>query len=360
MKNQLNLYYIFCTAAKCGSISLAAKELFISQPAVSKAISKLEESFGTKLFMRGSRGVTLTDSGKLLFQQLETAFYAIHAGEEQLVKNEALGVGKLSIGVSTTLCKYVLLPYLKEFIRQNPHIKISISCQPSHETIAALENGQLDGVSTTLCKYVLLPYLKEFIRQNPHIKISISCQPSHETIAALENGQLDIGLVGEAENTGLSFHALRTISDVFVANRDYLNLLTERIYSEKKETILADREFFSHATLLLLNRGNMSRQLVDKYMLLQDIASEQQVEVSTMDLLIDFAKIGMGIACVTKDFVEKELKEGSLVLVSTREPIPSRQIGFSYGERHITPAMEKFLKLSGKVFPCGISAKLPE
>ena len=313
MKNQLNLYYIFYTAAKCGSISLAAKELFISQPAVSKAISKLEESFGTKLFMRGSRGVTLTDSGTLLFQQLETAFYAIHAGEEQLVKNEALGVGKLSIGVSTTLCKYVLLPYLKEFIRQNPHIKISISCQPSHETIAALENGQLD-----------------------------------------------IGLVGEAENTGLSFHALRTISDVFVANRDYLNLLTERIYSEKKETILADREFFSHATLLLLNRGNMSRQLVDKYMLLHDIASEQQVEVSTMDLLIDFAKIGMGIACVTKDFVEKELKEGSLVLVSTREPIPSRQIGFSYGERHITPAMEKFLKLSGKVFPCGISAKLPE
>lgn len=298
MQNQLNLYYIFYTAAKCGSISLAARELFISQPAVSKAISKLEESFGTKLFVRESRGVSLTDEGRILFQQLETAFCAIHAGEKQLRRNEELGVGKLSIGVSTTLCKYVLLPYLKEFIRENPHIRISISCQPSHETITALENGQLD-----------------------------------------------IGLIGEPEGTGLSFYALRTITDVFAASRDYLHTLKERFFYAKEEH--TEQELFSHATLLLLNRGNMSRQLADKYMLLHDITSEQQVEASTMDLLIDFARIGMGIACVTKDFIQKELEEGSLVLVPTKEPIPSRKIGFACSGKMMTPAMEKFLRMSG-------------
>lgn len=295
MKNQLNLYHIFYITAECGNISQAAKQLYISQPAVSKAISRLEESFGTSLFSRSSRGVVPTEAGKLLYRQLETAFHAIHAGEEQLIRNEALGVGRLSIGVSTTLCKYVLLPCLKEFIRANPHIKLTISCQPSYETISALESGRLD-----------------------------------------------IGLIGEPQRTGLFFHPLQTISDIFVTTGDYFHSLRERTLAEGKEP--TEKELFSRAALLLLDKENLSRQYVDKYMLLRDITSEQQLEVTTMDLLIDFAKIGMGIACVIEEFVKKELEEGSLVRFPTREPIPSRQIGFAYMNRQQNPAVEKFLK----------------
>lgn len=294
MKNQLNLYYIFYITAECGNISQAAKRLYISQPAVSKAISRLEESFSTPLFYRSSRGVTLTEAGTLLYAQLDTAFHAIQLGEKQVEQNEILGAGQLSIGVSTTLCKYVLLPYLQNFIKANPHIRISISCQPSYETIAALENGQLD-----------------------------------------------IGLIGEPDRTGLQFHPVKTITDTFVTTRDYLNGLMLRTKSAGAEP--TEHDLFSHATLLLLNKSNMSRQYVDKYMLLKNIVFEQQLEVTTMDLLIDFAKIGLGIACVIQDFVEKELKEGSLVVFPTKEPIPSRQIGFAYAKKQTTPAMEKFL-----------------
>lgn len=291
MTNQLNLYHIFYTTAQCGSITNAAQRLYISQPAVSKAISRLEASFPGPLLARSSRGITLTPDGEILYRQLDAAFHAIRQGEELILQNEALGVGQLSIGVSATLCKYVLLPYLERFIRKNPHVQLSISCQSTYETLSALEDGRLD-----------------------------------------------IGLVGKPERLGnsLSFQPLQTISDIFVSTGDYLAGLRGRC---------EDGRLFSQATLLLLDKNNITRQYVDRYLILQNISGDQQIEVTTMDLLIDFAKIGLGAACVIKEFVKKELADGTLVIFPTREPIPSREIGFSMSRRRpLTPAMRKFLE----------------
>lgn len=293
MQQLLNQYYIFYTVAKCSSFSAAAKELYISQPAVSKAVARLEEELETSLFYRIPRGVRLTDAGELLYRQLETAFHAIETGEEQIRRNEALGSGHLSIGVSTTLCKYVLLPYLRQFIQENPHVKINISCQSSYETIAGLENGALD-----------------------------------------------IGLVGESDRLKmLTFQSIQSITDVFVCTGQYLEKLEELAGGKQSE------EMLKYATLLLLDQNNITRQYVDQYMLKNHISAQQRIEVTTMDLLIDFARTGLGIACVIRDFVEKELKEGSLVLFPTREPIPCRQIGFAYSPKApVSRAMERFLQ----------------
>lgn len=287
--NSLNLYYIFYTVAECGNISAAAKKLFISQPAVSKSISKLEESFPSPLLYRTSKGVTLTESGEILYKQLGSAFHAIRQGEEQIMKNEAIGAGRISIGVSTTLCKYVLMPRLKRFIENYPHIKISISCQSTYETLAALENGSID-----------------------------------------------VGLVGESERLGnLSFTPINRIQDTFVCTREYL---------EKLEQMEGDS--LQNATFLLLNKSNVTRQYVDKFLILHDITTDHQIEVSTMDLLIDFAKIGLGIACVIREFVEEELKNGELIEFPIPTPIPSRQIGFAYSKTSaLSHATEKFLEL---------------
>ena len=67
MNQNLSSYWIFYTVANAGNISKAAKELYISQPAISKSIQKLEENLGCKLFSRSSRGVVLTDEGQLLY-----------------------------------------------------------------------------------------------------------------------------------------------------------------------------------------------------------------------------------------------------------------------------------------------------
>ncbi len=299
--NQLNLYHIFYTVAQCGNISAAAKKLYISQPAVSKSISKLEESFPTPLLQRTSKGVVLTESGQILYQQLETAFQAIKQGEEQIQQNNALGVGSISIGVSTTLCKYVLLPYLKSFIAENPNIKVSISCQSTYETLAALENGTLD-----------------------------------------------IGLVGESERLGiLNFQPVQTIHDTLVTSPEYLEKLTEEAahaYDKADITELTEKELISSATFLMLNKNNVTRQHVDRYLAKQDITLENQIVVTTMDLLIDFAKLGLGIACVIKEFVTEELNCGELLEFVTEESIPERKIGFAYSKRgQANASVQKFL-----------------
>ena len=144
IKENLNLYHIFYETAICGNISMAARKLYISQPAISKAISKLENSLGVSLFVRSSRGVKLTPDGEILLKQLDTAFHAIKQGEDTIESRKESGAGSLSIGISTTLCRYLLLPYLQDFIKAHPEVKLSIFCQSSTETIAALENGLLD------------------------------------------------------------------------------------------------------------------------------------------------------------------------------------------------------------------------
>ena len=144
MEQNLSQYKIFYEVAKAGNISKAAKELYISQPAISKAISKLEDSLNVMLFTRSSRGVHMTPEGEILFRHAETAFQALNSGEEELKRIREFNIGHLRIGVSNTLCKYILLPYLKKFIEQYPHIKITIEGQATARTISMLEQHTLD------------------------------------------------------------------------------------------------------------------------------------------------------------------------------------------------------------------------
>lgn len=280
MERNLNLYHIFYIVAKCGNISTAAGKLFISQPAISKSISKLEQNLDTTLFLRSSRGVTLTPAGELLFKQVDTAFSAIRLGEEQLKKVNELGIGHLSIGVSTTLCRYVLLPYLQGFVHQNPHIKMSISCQSSSKTIHALENGEID-----------------------------------------------IGLIGEPTRPGkLYFSPIKEIQDIFVTTRTYLNNLKKRMdiaHFGSHESV------YSQATLILLDKDNLTRQYVNQYLNPNIIENDRLIEVSTMDLLIEFAKTDLGVAGVISDFVKAELESGELIRLKSPADIPKRKIGFA-------------------------------
>lgn len=278
MNQNLSSYWIFYTVANAGNISKAAKELYISQPAISKSIQKLEESLNCKLFSRSSRGVVLTTEGNLLYGHVKEAFETLCAGEDKLKRSIELGVGHLHIGVSSTLCKYMLMPYLKEFIKRNPHISISISCQSTNETLRLLDDNQID-----------------------------------------------IGLIGKPSNLkNIKFYYLDNIEDVFVANKEYIRNLSAR--GIKKNEIL------ENSTLMLLDKNNMTRQYIDDYLQENQIEVANAIDISNMDLLIDFAKIGVGVACVIKRFVAKELAEGSLVEIPLGFPIHKREVGFAYKE----------------------------
>ena len=220
----------------------------------------------------------LTDEGQLLYGHVKEAFETLNLGEDKLRRSIELGVGHLQIGVSSTLCKHMLLPYLKEFIRRNPHISISISCQSTNETLRLLDENKID-----------------------------------------------IGLIGKPENLkNIDFYYLDNIEDIFVANRDYLNNLKKRG--------IAENEILSNSTLMLLDKNKMTRQYIDDYLQENHISVADSIDISDMDLLIDFAKIGVGVACVIRSFVSGELADGSLVEVPLGIPIHEREVGFSYKE----------------------------
>ncbi len=286
MNQNLSLYRIFYTTALTGNISKAAEELFISQPAISKSIKKLEQSMGTTLFTRNSRGVQLTEDGEILFQSVRSAFLTLETAENQLRLRKELGIGQLRIGVSSTLCKYVLLPYLKDFVKLHPHVRVTITCQSTHHTLQMLENGELD-----------------------------------------------LGLTGKPDQLrGLTFAPVRKIQDTFVTSQEYLENLSRFLGTSLPEQLTPEASFslLKKGTLMLLEKDNLTRQYMDQYLKSNQLFPENLLETTSMDLLIDFARIGLGIACVIREFVEEELWEGTLVELPAPFPVDSREIGFVY------------------------------
>lgn len=279
MEHNLNQLKIFYTVASEGNISKAARKLFISQPAISMAVSKLEENLDVMLLKRSAKGVHMTYEGKILFEQLKTAFNAIDIGEQKIKNIKNLGVGKIKIGASASLCKYILIPFLKEYIEENPHIKIVIECQSSAKSLELLENGKLD--------------------------IALVVQPEN--------------------NTKSEFLALGEFEDIFIANKTYIDNL---ILREKKD--LTTNDILKKGNLMLLDEENLSRVFVDKYLKENKIEAKGIIEVTNMDLLIDFAKIGMGISCVIKQFVNDDLKQGNITELMLETPMNKRTIGFVY------------------------------
>ncbi|MDO4325687.1 MAG: LysR family transcriptional regulator [bacterium] len=289
MEQNLSQYRIFYEVAKTKNISKAAKELFISQPAISKSISKLEDSLGVSLFTRNSRGVQLTQEGELLFEHTKTAFDALSLGEQELKRIQEFNIGHLRIGVSNTLCRYVLLPYLKNFIHQYPHIKITIQSQPTAQTLAMLEQQKID-----------------------------------------------IGLVAKPSSLkDLSFFPVMSIRDVFIATPQYLENLHLR---EGKNTSVLET-----CNMLLLDRNNITRRYIDNYFQENHIEPSSILEVTTMDLLVEFTKIGLGVGCVIREFVKEELTLGELIELPLEKPIRKRTIGFAYNTNSSSRALNSFL-----------------
>lgn len=313
-ESTLSSYHIFNAVAEAGNLSKAAKNLYISQPAISRAVSKLEQALSVKLFIRGSRGVHLTEEGKLLYEHTKSAFDSLRQGEENLRRIHNLGMGQLRIGVSTTLCKHILMPYLQKFIQEYPHIRINIQCY-----------------STT------------------------------ETLNLLENGKLDIGLITEpATLRNFEFLPVTQIETTFVATETYIKNLKLR---EQEEAIIlpasvkknrrstakkasnSTLSFFKNGTLMLLEGNSNSRSYIDDYLEKNQIEAGQILEFSNMDLLIDFSKIGLGIGCVIKEFVQNELNNHSLMEL----PLPAKpgkhNVGFVYNKTTLqADSVNKFIE----------------
>lgn len=267
----LDLYKIFFTVARSGSLSKAAEKLYITQPAVSHALKNLEEKLGTKLFVRTPKGVNLTHEGALLIQYVEQAYNFIFLGEQKLAETVKMRSGEVHIVASETLCKHFLLPHLSRFTREFPQIKIHVTNRPTRETV----------------QFIL-------------------------------GGKADVGLVFlPVEEPELLTTKVLPIQDCFVVG-DKLRHLT------KAEMAL---EKIKEYPLIMLEEGSNTRHYIQTFLTSEGITVSPEIELGSIDLIAEFAKQNFGVATVIKEFAKRDMGSAALFELKTVPAIPPRNIG---------------------------------
>ncbi|WP_432362604.1 LysR family transcriptional regulator [Sporosarcina sp. UB5] len=290
MVSKLDLYRVFCIVGKNKSFSGAAKELFMTQPAVSQSIMQLERELDTRLFNRTPKGVTLTNEGSLLLEYVNSAINLIEIGEEKIAEFKNLTTGELRIGVGDTISKYFLLPHLESFRSRFPNIKLKIENGTTDELISFLKSGQVDIV---ICN---LPVSDPTLNVTP-------CLDIHDT---------------------------------FVYGDKYRKLLARQI----------DFQELTKLPLIFLEPSSNSRKYVEDYLSTKGVTISPEFELGSHDLVVEFARMNMGIACVTREFTEHYLESGILHEVQLTEQIPHRSIGIcSLKSVPLSPASTRFWEL---------------
>ena len=274
MISKLDLYKVFSKVGKCKSFSKAAEELYMTQPAVSQAIMQLERELDVRLFNRTAKGVTLTTEGNHLFEYVNSAISLIESGEEKIQEFKNLTVGKLKIGVGDTISKYFLVPFLEEFHKKYPNIKFKIVNGTTYELCSLVKSGEVD---ISICNLPLIDSALEII-------------------------------------------PCLTIHDIFVCGEKYKEL------SEKK----IDLPEIAQYPLIFLEKSSNSRKYVENHMVSKGITISPEIELGSYDLLLEFAKINLGIACVVKEFSLDYLNSGDIYEVNLDEAIPGRSVGIRY------------------------------
>ncbi|HJC06140.1 MAG TPA: LysR family transcriptional regulator [Candidatus Enterocloster excrementipullorum] len=284
------LYKVFYHVAISLSFSEASKHLFISQSAVSQSIKVLEKKLNQPLFIRSTKKVQLTPEGEILLRHIEPAMNLIRKGENQLLEAHTLNGGQLRIGASDTICRYYLIPYLKRFHQEYPGIHIKVINQTSIACAKFLENGQADFIITNY----------------PNSALS---------------GTLNTRVINE-------FH------DVFTASRQAFDL-------EGKTLSLAD---LLRYPILMLDRRSTTSEFLHQVFQKNQLDLVPEIELSSNDLLIDLARIGLGIAFVPDFCIPAQDKD--LFILKLREELPSRQMMVAYNDTlPVSQAARQFMDM---------------
>ncbi len=292
MNTKLEQYKVFYTAAKHGSFSEAAKQLFITQSAVSQQIRLLETELGVSLFVRGRKGAKLTSQGELLFHYAERAILEIENAESLFDRMKSLDEGSLRIGSGDTITRHYLLPILEQFHNKYPAIKIEIVNRVTDETLSKLNSGTID------IAFISLPIDTE----------------QYHNVHIIETDSLH---------------------DIFVAGDKYSFLLN-------KDLTMND---IASLPLVMLEPKSNTRKTTDLFFKQNGIILNPEFELGSHDLLLDFAKKNLGIACVTEEF-SGDLTNKDIVKINTNFEIPSRSIGIcTLKNVDPNPAVKKLIEM---------------
>lgn len=291
MSINLEYYKVFYYVAQMGSITLAAEKLCISQPAVSQAVRQLEQSLDSQLFLRTSKGVRLTREGEFFYDYIKTGLDSIWHGENMLRRMKDLDTGEVRIGASDMTLQFYLLPYLERFHELHPGIKVTVSNGPTSETLRFLYEGKIDfGVVST-------PF---------EARPEVTSTP-----------------VKEVEN-------------VFVAGDKFRYLQGKKL----------SYEILKELPCIFLEKNTSTRAFMDQFLAERGVEVEPEFELSTSDMIVQFAKRNLGIGCVMSGFAKVELERGNLMELKFQEEMPKRHFSIITDKKTpVSPAGKGLLQL---------------
>lgn len=268
----LDLYKIFCAVVRSGNMSAAARELYISQPAISMAIRQLESKLGKPLLIRSSKGIKTTAEGAVMYKYLSESLDLISIAEKKFTEMLNLEIGEIKIGAGDTIIAQFLMPYIEKYLENYGNINIKVTNRTTFETIKLLKNGQVD------VGFVNLPV---------------------------------------EEDSSLEIIECIRIQDCIVGGSKYAHL-------QEKGIKLEDLPKYP---LMLLEQASNSRRFLDKYTAEKGITLNPAIELGSSELLLKFASINLGLAVVIREFSQAEIDNASIFEIPIIPAFPSRAIG---------------------------------
>ncbi|WP_274650205.1 LysR family transcriptional regulator [Paenibacillus humicola] len=283
-------YRVFRMTARFGNLTKAADALHLTQPSVSYAIKQLEDQLGVKLFDRLPKGVRLTGEGRKLQAYVEQSFALIERGEKELDAVKRGEAGELRLGASGPIIKQLLVPCLNRFRSRNPGINIRLLQRKTPEIVRELADETID------IGFVHLPLQSRAVEVKP----------------------------------------LLVSPEMFVVGGAF------RAYAEHK---LSPQEL-AGLPLLLLSPDSSTRRFVERWFAEHGLSVQAAIELSSNDMLLEFALQGYGAAFLPRSAVEHELAERRLFELQPAPGVPPREIGFAIRKKTGLPiAAQTFLNL---------------
>jgi DNA-binding transcriptional LysR family regulator len=270
MKTNLELYKVFYYVAKNKSITQAANELMVSQPAVSKSIKVLERDLNTTLFNRNKDGVSLNNSGELLYNKIKKAIELIISAEEDIYSINNMSQGTINIGAGNTIMQRYLMPYIKKFHELYPNINVIVHTVVTEELIKRAQVGLVDIVFT---------HLPNNIPNN------------------------------------FDVFKIKKLHDILVVNKD--SIYKDKIISKKDLNTLP---------LILLPFNASNRKNFNKFCISNNIIINPLMEIGNDLIIEDCAQNGLGVGLVVKEYVQNKIDNKELFELKTTFKINEKDL----------------------------------
>ena len=278
------LYRIFVTVADEKNLTKASKVLNISQPAVTKRIKNLEEVLNVKLFERSKSGMTLTSDGNKLYSKIKESVTILENAEKILNDTR-----KIVLGTRVTIFSRIFSEAIAKYYEKFPQMELVI-------------------------EYIHLDELKK----------------------DLLNQKFDIGIYrkhAEMEDPNIGFIKLGETSDIFFVNSNY--------YKKMNKTF--SKEDIKNEIIYLSDPTSLRARTIIKYLNYSE-DEKKNIKYTRNTAMIEILKIENQIGAITKEYIKKELDDGTFKELKTSFSLPKVEYGIYYNKNNRFKELNTFIK----------------